>query len=122
MKRGEFKRIAREAILRLPEMFHPHVDQIMIVLKPHASKRMLDELGVPEDEDLFGLYEGPALTERTLGDAPELPPRITLFYEPLLDYCQTEEELIHEIQVTVLHEIGHYFGLDDPQLEALGFG
>jgi len=78
-------------------------------------------MGLEKDEDLFGIYEGAALTERSVADAPEMPPRLILFQEPLLDACETEDELIHEIQVTVLHEVGHHFGLDEDRLEELGF-
>jgi predicted Zn-dependent protease with MMP-like domain len=118
----EFTAVARRAIENLPEEFRPHVAEIDIVVEPHASDELLDELGVPEDEDIYGLFEGTYLTERSIHDAPEMPPRITLFYEPLLEDCETEEELVHEIQVTVLHEIGHFFGLEEEDLERLGFG
>ncbi|HYF48558.1 MAG TPA: metallopeptidase family protein [Planctomycetota bacterium] len=115
-----FKQIARKAVRELPEMFHPHVDEIAILVKRRPSRRMLRELEIPEDDDLFGLYEGPPLTERPL-DSMEIP-RVLLFYEPLLDACETEEELEREIRITVLHEIGHFFGLDEEQLEKLGYG
>ena len=118
----EFKAVARKAIENLPEEFRTHVAEIDILVEPHASDDVLSELGVPEDEDIYGLFEGTFLTERNLSDAPEMPPRITLFYEPLLADCETEEELVHEIQVTVLHEIGHFFGLEEEDLERLGFG
>lgn len=122
MSPKKFKRIARRAIETLPEEFRPYLENVLLIVEPFPSDELLESLGVPEDEDLFGLYEGPALTEQSVSDAPELPPRITLYYEPLLDACETEEELIHEIQTTVLHEIGHHFGLDEEQLERLGYG
>jgi predicted Zn-dependent protease with MMP-like domain len=77
---------------------------------------------VPDDEDLFALYEGPAIIERSLEDPPEMPPRITLFYRVFLEACETEGELIEEIQRTIVHEVGHHFGLDEDRLEELGFG
>jgi len=116
-----FKQIAREAIVELPAMFHPHIDDVAILVKRRPSPRLLKELEVPAEDDLFGLYEGPALTERSGSDAPDIP-RITLFYEPLLEACETEAELAREIRVTVLHEIGHFFGLDEEQLDELGYG
>jgi len=116
-----FGKIARRAIARLPEEFQPYVQDVMLVLEPYAPDELLDDLGVPADEDLFGLYEGPSLDERGAGGTPEMPPRITLYYAALLDDCETEEELVHEIQTTVLHEIGHHFGLDEDRLTELGY-
>jgi predicted Zn-dependent protease with MMP-like domain len=116
-----FEKLARKAIAGLPEEFQPYVQEVMLVIEPYASEELLDDLGVPEDEDLFGLYEGPSLAEREAGGAPEMPPRITLYYRAFLDECETEEELIHEIQTTVLHEIGHHFGLEEDRLTELGY-
>src|SRR5206468_3715234 len=122
MTLNEFKAIAREAVENLPEVFRECVADIDIRIEPRASDELLDELEVPEDEDIYGIYEGPSLTERNANDPPGLPPRITLFYEPLLEDFETKEELIHEIQTTILHEIGHFFGLEEDDLERLGFG
>ena len=74
----------------------------------------------PEDPDLFGLYEGIPLPER--GDmAGELPDRITIFRLPLEDEFRDPAELEREIRITVLHELGHYFGLDEERLGDLGY-
>ena len=121
MTHQRFKTIARRAIAGLPAQFHPLVDELLVIVKARPSRKLLRELEIAEDEDLFGVYDGPALTERSVNDAPELPPTITLFYEPLLEACDSEKELTHEIQTTVLHEIGHFFGLDETRLEELGF-
>ena len=118
---NEFKRIARDAISSIPDEFQPYVKDIVIVVEPHASDALLDSLGVPEDEDIYGLYEGVSLLEHNASDAPQLPPRIILYYEPLIEGCESEEQMIHEIQTTVLHEIGHHFGLDEERLTELGY-
>ncbi len=122
MSPAQFKAIAQRAVENLPDEFKPYLADCMLRLEPRASPEQLRELDISDDEDLFGLYEGPALTERHLDDPPGMPPCITLFYEPLMDACESETELIHEIQVTILHEIGHHFGLDEERLEELGFG
>jgi predicted Zn-dependent protease with MMP-like domain len=116
-----FEKIARKAIAGLPGEFQPFLRDVMLVVEPYAADELLDDLEVPEDEDLFGLYEGPSLAERSSADAPEMPPRVILFYEAFLDECETEDELLHEIQTTVLHEIGHHFGLDEERLAELGY-
>jgi predicted Zn-dependent protease with MMP-like domain len=77
----------------------------------------------PEDEpdDLLGLYDGVALTERDGSLPPQLPDRIFLFRGPLLDMCDDVDDLIEEIRITVVHEIAHHFGIDDDRLHELGY-
>jgi len=119
---AQFEVLAREAIAELPDDLRVHVDEILLSIEPYASEELLAEMEVADDEDLFGLYEGPPLTERSVNDAPHLPPRVRLFYGAILDECPTEEEVKHEVKVTILHEIGHHFGMDEAQLERLGYG
>ena len=76
----------------------------------------------PADEpDLLGLYEGIALTERWGDASMELPDRIFVFRGPLLDLCDSEEQLVEEVRITVVHEIAHHFGIDDDRLHDLGY-
>jgi predicted Zn-dependent protease with MMP-like domain len=121
MTKEEFRRIAQRALRRLPEEFRPYVADCMLIIRRRPSPRLLREMEVPEEDALYGLYEGSALTERRHDDMPSLPPRVILFYEPLLEECETEKELIRQIQVTVLHEIGHHLGLDEERLAELGY-
>lgn len=121
MDRREFERIARKALNSLPKIFKPYVEGCILVVKARPSEELLRQMGIGEDEELFGLYEGPSLLDRRADDPPELPPRITLFYEPLIGACETREELEREIQRTIVHEAGHFFGLDEDRLAELGF-
>jgi predicted Zn-dependent protease with MMP-like domain len=75
-----------------------------------------------DDNDLLGLYEGTPLTERSIDYTPLLPDRITLFRLPLADMCLTPAELRREVRDTIIHELGHYFGFDEDELERLGLG
>ena len=76
----------------------------------------------PDDEpDLLGLYDGIALTERWGDPTMELPDRIFVFRGPLLDMCESEEELVEEVRITVVHEVAHHFGIDDDRLHDLGY-
>lgn len=77
----------------------------------------------PEDGslDVLGLYEGTALTERDTYGFGELPDRIVLYREPLLAICDTEDELRDEIHITLVHEIAHFYGIDDAELHRLGW-
>jgi len=116
-----FRRLVEEALALVPAEFRPHLEGVSVVLEDWPSDALLDELGVPEDDTLYGLYSGHALTEgpRESGD---LPPRITLYRGPLLEDCEDEADLRDEIATTVIHEIAHHFGIDEARLEELGWG
>ncbi|MEI2775287.1 MAG: metallopeptidase family protein [Tetrasphaera sp.] len=82
-----------------------------------------DEPEEDDDPDLLGIYVGTALTDRDSGwEMGSLPDRIVLFRGPLMRMCTSREELLEEIQVTVVHEIAHHFGIDDARLHELGWG
>jgi len=105
--------------------FEEHVERALASLPPELRQAVQNlELSVedehPDDPDLFGLYEGVPLPER--GDwAGSLPDRIRIFRRPLVESFPDPAELEEEIRVTVLHELAHYFGLDENQLENLGY-
>ncbi len=75
----------------------------------------------PEDDELLGLYEGVALTERDSHYAGSLPDTITIYRDALLDSCDDEQDLVEEVKITVIHEIAHHFGIDDVRLHELGW-
>jgi predicted Zn-dependent protease with MMP-like domain len=105
--------------------FEEHVERAVASLPAELRAAIRNvEIAVedehPEDPDLFGLYEGIPLPER--GDwAGELPDRIRIFRLPLVDSFPDPGELEAEIRITVLHELGHYFGMDEERLDDLGF-
>jgi predicted Zn-dependent protease with MMP-like domain len=94
---------------------------------PPELARLMDNVVVlvrdrnPENPTLLGLYHGVALTERDSHYIGMLPDTITVYREPLMAMCHTEEQLRREVRVTVLHEIGHHFGIDDRRLHELGW-
>jgi predicted Zn-dependent protease with MMP-like domain len=95
---------------------------------PDALARLVDNVLVQvededvEEPDLLGLYEGVPLTERDdYGFGGGMPDRITIFRIPILDCCATEAEVVHEVRVTVVHELAHHFGIDDARLAELGW-
>jgi len=114
-----FRRIARRAIKQLPDALRPYADECMISTRRRPSKKLRRELGLADNEVLFGLYQG-CMAGRQ--EHAQMPPRIVLFYEALIDACETEKELERQIHRTVLHEIGHHFGMDEDQLAELGYG
>lgn len=76
----------------------------------------------PDEPDLLGLYEGVALTERDSNYAGALPDTITIYRETLLDGCESDDDVVDEVAITVIHEIAHHFGIDDDRLHELGWG
>lgn len=116
-----FRRLVDEALGLVPAEFRPYLDGVPVVIADWPSDGLLDDLGIPEDDTLYGLYSGHALTEGP-PQSGDLPPRITLFRGPLLEDCVDEEDLREEIATTVIHEIAHHFGIDEDRLEELGWG
>ena len=105
-----------------------HLDTVeLLELPPEIASAVHNVVVLVEDEppaddpDLLGVYEGVSLTERT-ADHTGLPDRITVFRNPLLELCETPEELVREVRITVVHEIAHHFGIDDDRLHDLGYG
>lgn len=116
-----FRRLVDEALALIPAEFRPYVEGVPVVLAAWPPEDLLDELGVPEGDTLYGLYSGRSLTDGP-SESGELPPRITLFCGPLLEDCVDEDDLREEIATTVIHEIAHHFGIDEARLEELGWG
>ena len=117
----EFDRIIQKAIRRIPEDVREHLKNIMISVQDRPSEDLLEEMGYAPDETLFGLYYGTSLLERSMNEPPLYPDTIFLFQEPLEEYCETPEELEEEIEITVVHEIAHYLGIDEERLAELGY-
>ena len=112
-----------------PERFDALVEQALDGIPDELARLVrnvvvLVEEEPPEEEpdDLLGLYDGVALTERDGTLLPQLPDRIFVFRGPLLDLCDSEEQLVEEVRITVVHEIAHHFGIDDRRLHELGYG
>lgn len=120
---SEFEELVGKALDGLPGEFRQYLEEIGIVVENTPDESLLRELGMdPEEETLFGLYQGQPLTERSIVDDVEsLPAKISIYRDPLLHHCRDLEELVQEIQITVVHEIAHHFGIDEGRLEELGW-
>lgn len=116
MSAARFERLVREALRELPPAFARRLDNVAILIADRPSPAQLRALGLGPDETLFGLYEGTPLAERGTGYHLALPDRITIFREPILAACGSSREIKDEVRLTVIHELGHYFGLDDADL------
>ncbi|WP_201518766.1 metallopeptidase family protein [Gulosibacter hominis] len=109
----DFEQLVVSELDALPDRVVDGLDNVVFLIEDRPPDGSLDMLGV---------YEGFDLTERGAYGYGELPDRIILFREPLLAICETIEELRDEVHITLVHEIAHYYGIDDEQLHELGWG
>jgi predicted Zn-dependent protease with MMP-like domain len=122
LAREEFDQVAEAAIAQLPEYFRAYLSNVHVVVDDLPTMDLLYEFDPPLDPELFGLFVGTPLVERSLMDTvPTHPDRIFVFRRNLQRYCDTPERLLEEIRVTLLHEVGHAMGLDDDGLKELGY-
>jgi predicted Zn-dependent protease with MMP-like domain len=121
MGRDDFTRALREALSELPPMFHDALANVAVVVEEWPPKELLDELEIPPDDTLYGFYHGVPLPERSAQDSGLLPDVISLYRGPLVEDFPDRGELCRQIRITVLHEIGHYFGMDEEELSRLGY-
>lgn len=122
MSPEDLKREAIRVLDSLPPRFRRHLHNLVVVVEKRPKKSQLIGLGLdPRRDTLYGLYEGTPLSERSALEPPLLPDKITIFSEPLLRDFLDPDELREEIRITVLHEIAHYFGIDEGDIEDLGY-
>jgi predicted Zn-dependent protease with MMP-like domain len=121
MERKAFETLVHEALQDLPQLFRDKLKNVAIIVEDYPSEELLDRMEVPEDETLFGLYEGVPLTQRGYFDAPLHPDRVFIFQGPIEDACHSPEEIKDEVRITVMHELAHFFGFDDDELEEAGY-
>jgi len=122
VSKKEFAGLVEQAIAELPEQFARFMDEVTVEIRDRPSRKLLKELEMEGDELLFGLYEGVNLLDRSVEHSGRLPDRILIFQEDHELACESRAELVRELRTTVLHEIGHFFGMDEDDLEKLGYG
>ena len=116
----QFEQLVADALTIVPEELRSYMDNVQIVIEEEPSAELLDDLAIPEDETLFGLYSGTPLTERG-SDYTALPDRITVFQRPLLEEFDDPLDIRREVARTVIHEIAHHFGINEERLVELGW-
>ncbi|WP_375001849.1 metallopeptidase family protein [Aeromicrobium sp. CTD01-1L150] len=107
-----FAELVEEAFAAVPEELVALLDNVVLFIEDDAP---------PEDPHLLGLYDGVALTDRDSSYGGVLPDRISVYRRPTLAICETEEDVVREVNITVAHEIAHHFGIDDVRLHELGY-
>ena len=113
MTRDRFEELVSDALDLVPAELMGLLDNVAVFVEDESP---------PEEPELLGVYHGIPLTERGEWYAGSLPDRITIFRLPILRQCDTEDQVIEEVEITVVHEIAHHFGIDDDRLHDLGYG
>jgi predicted Zn-dependent protease with MMP-like domain len=107
-----FEQLVADALDEVPPDLMALLDNVVVLVEDRN----------PDEPELLGLYSGYALTERGWDYGGALPDRIMIYREAICEICETAEEVVEEVTVTVVHEIAHFFGIDEERLHALGWG
>lgn len=112
MSAERFEELVSDALDLIPPDLAQAADNVVVLVADRD----------PEDPELLGLYQGIALTERDSMYSGALPDTITIFRDAVLEICGSEDEVVEEVAITVIHEMAHHFGIDDDRLHELGWG
>ena len=119
MTRQEFNRLVEAALDDIPPRFRSELKNIAIVVEDEPSRELLDEMEIEPPDSLYGLYQGTPLTERGWNYGNALPDRVTLYQQVIEQDSEDAEDVIVCIAETLIHEIGHYFGLSEEEIEEI---
>jgi len=125
VSREEFRKLVAEAIEDVPEQFRAYLDNLAVEVEPipdRSARGRLRSVGLTDPRDLLGIYEGTPLTERSVEQPTRWPERIVVYQDNIQRICRTRRQIVRQVRKTVLHEIGHHFGLEEEDLEELGYG
>ena len=113
----EFQELVQRALDGLPDEYAKLIFNVAVVVEDEPSPDLLADLEMEEDEDLLGLYQGLSIDKESFFQAGgQLPAKISIYRGPILRLCRTKQEVVQEVRDTVVHEIGHHFGLDDDEM------
>jgi predicted Zn-dependent protease with MMP-like domain len=119
MTRDRFRELVDEALQSIPDRFRDAMQNIAIVVEDEPTSQQLREVDLEPPETLLGLYQGTPLTERSWAHGNALPDKITLFQGPIEESSEDEDDTVIAIGETLIHEIGHYFGLSEEEIEEI---
>jgi predicted Zn-dependent protease with MMP-like domain len=120
--RKHFRQLVREAVALLPDDLRREVRNVDLVIESRPTREDLEVAGVGPGHTLLGLYHGIPLTMRGTNYNLVLPDKISIYQEPIEAICSNDDEIREQVRITVLHELAHYFGIDDDRLHELGMG
>lgn len=119
MTRDDFLRLVDEALTTIPPHFRDALVNVAIVVEDEPTSGQLADVDIEPPDTLLGLYEGTPLTERQWAHGNALPDKVTLFQGPIEDASEDDDDVVVAIGETLIHEIGHYFGLSEEEIEEI---
>ena len=119
MDRSRFQRLVEEALREIPPRFRSAMQNVAVIVEDEPPPHILEEMEIEPPDSLFGLYQGTPLSERGWGYGNALPDRISIYQGPIEEACEDDEEIRDCVAETVIHEFGHYFGMDEDQIEEI---
>ncbi len=120
MRKADFEKLVRDAVEQLPDDFLAIMHNVDVQVRRWPTQRQLRHAVLDEGETLLGLYEGVPITDRGGNYNMVLPDVITVFQGPTEGICSTKEEIVTQVRETITHEVAHYFGISDAELEEWG--
>jgi len=119
MTHRQFEDLVDRALRELPRDFKAKMANIAVVVEDWADAQTLEEMGIEPPDTLYGLYRGIDLTRRDTSYGNVLPDTVHIYQGPIEEDCADEEEMVELVRDVVIHEVGHYFGLDDETMEGI---
>ena len=120
MTRAQFQKLVQEAVMLIPKRFRREMKNLALVVEDTPSPELLADMEIEPPDSLYGLYQGVPLPERTWAFGNSLPDRITIFQQPIEEDCEgDEDEARAVIGETLIHEVGHYFGMSEEEIEEI---
>jgi predicted Zn-dependent protease with MMP-like domain len=122
VSKARFEELVEAALSELPPRFAAFLEEVPVEVRTRPTREQLKRVGLEEDHLLLGLYDGLPLTERSVEHSGVRPPVIYIFKEDIELASRDEAHLVEQVRTTVLHEIGHHFGMSEQDLDDLGYG
>jgi predicted Zn-dependent protease with MMP-like domain len=122
IREEEFEALVLQALELLPPAFRAQLEHVVVDIEPLPDRATAQDLGLVSRRRLLGLFRGVALPDQSVSDHGQLPSRITIYRDNIRRVCRTKRQIVEQVRKTVLHEIGHHFGLDEGDLRDLGYG
>jgi predicted Zn-dependent protease with MMP-like domain len=119
MTRARFTELVEEALREIPRRFRDAMKNVAVIVEDEPPRDILEEMEIEPPDSLFGLYQGTPLPERGWGYGNALPDRISIYQGPIEEACEDDDEIRDCVAETVIHEFGHYFGMDEDQIEEI---
>lgn len=119
MTRAAFERLVAEAVLLIPTQFRREMTNLALVVEDEPSAELLADMDIEPPDSLYGLYQGTPLPERAWADGNRLPDRITIYQRPIEEDAADDDDARDIVAETLIHEVGHYFGLSEDEIEAI---